>query len=139
MGSLSVASLQRVCTTIRPRGGHEEAVTEIPGAAQLTHGSYVLAYQGLLHGEGILEEVRCYCGKDMALVYGFERVSGGIGDMRGSFVLEHVGHLQGGVLRSRRSVVPGSGTGSFARLRGEIDFADTGGMEYPVLFEYSLS
>ncbi len=139
MGSLSVASLQRVCTTIRPRGGCEAPVTEIPGGAQLTHGSYVLGYQGVLHGEGILEELRCYCGNGTALVYGFERVTGGIGDQQGSFVLEHVGQLSGGVMRSRRSVVPGSGTGAFARLRGEIDFADSGGMEYPILFEYSLS
>jgi hypothetical protein len=49
---------------------------------------------------------------------GFQRVAGQIAGRRGSFVLQAIGNFEGGAARTALSVVPGSGTGDLAGLRG---------------------
>lgn len=104
--------------------GHEEPFSETEGM-KLTSGKFHMTYSGEIDGEGVLMELKHYSSKDTATVYGLERISGRIHSKQGSFILEHVGKFENGILRSRRTVVPGSGTGDLINLRGEINF-DTG-------------
>jgi hypothetical protein len=59
-----------------------------------------------------------------------ERVVGRLGGREGSFVLQGSGTFEGGTARVRYSVVPGSGTGDLANLRGEGGIESVHGAEY---------
>jgi hypothetical protein len=66
-----------------------------------------------------------------------ERVSGTLAGREGTFVLQHSGIMDRGQKQLTVTVVPGSGTGALAGLRGTMDIVITEGKhEYD--FEYSL-
>lgn len=66
-----------------------------------------------------------------------ERVSGTLDGRGGTFVLQHSGIMDRGQKQLTVTVVPGSGTGALAGLRGTMDIIITEGKhEYD--FEYSL-
>jgi hypothetical protein len=52
-----------------------------------------------------------------------------------SFVL-HIGKFENGVIRSKLTVVTGSGTVDLKGLRGEIDFMSSSAKEFPITFNY---
>jgi len=49
---------------------------------------------------------------------GLERFVGQIGERHGTFVFRNAGTLEGGQVRAEWAVIPGSGTGELAGLRG---------------------
>ena len=59
--------------------------------SKLAKGNFVMKYIGEFQGKGELQELKCYLTDSSATVYGFERITGSIGNKSGSFVLEHVG------------------------------------------------
>lgn len=66
-----------------------------------------------------------------------ERVTGMLGGREGSFVLMHYGLMERGTPSLRVSVVPDSGTGALAGIRGELTIRiEQGRHEYG--FEYEL-
>lgn len=66
-----------------------------------------------------------------------ERVSGALHGRQGSFVLMHYGLMERGTPSLRVSVVPDSGTGGLAGIRGELAIRiEQGRHEYT--FEYEL-
>ena len=66
-----------------------------------------------------------------------ERVTGTLDGREGSFVLQHSGIMDRGEKRLTITVVPGTGTGALAGLRGTVDIIVTDGKhEYD--FAYSL-
>jgi hypothetical protein len=66
-----------------------------------------------------------------------ERVTGTLDGREGSFVLQHSGIMDRGAKQLAITVVPGSGTGALAGLRGTMDIIITdAGHEYD--FEYSI-
>lgn len=66
-----------------------------------------------------------------------ERVVGALDGREGSFVLRHTATMTGGGQRAEIAVVPDSGTGQLAGLRGE--FAITKSEDgYSYAFEYDL-
>lgn len=138
MSTLQLPRLRQVASTIRVKRASDSPFSESPDGSRLSHGVYTLAYAGPLQGEGQLEELRCFTPGGGSVVYGLERVTCSIEGRSGSFVLQHIGRIEHGVLHSQRTVVPGSGSGGFSGLMGEIDFAALPGMEYPIIFEYCL-
>ncbi|GIM48104.1 hypothetical protein DNHGIG_36530 [Collibacillus ludicampi] len=116
--------------------GNEIPFSEIDGGPKLTKGSFVSLYQGELQGEGVLEELKSYFSEASATVYGLERITGHVGDKSGSFILEHLGKFENGILTSKRTVVPGSGTGDLKGIRGEIHFESGNAEEFPITFNY---
>ena len=50
---------------------------------------------------------------------GMERFTGSLGKASGSFLFENSGALESGVLHSNWHIIPGSGTGALAGIRGE--------------------
>ena len=69
---------------------------------------------------------------------GYERIVGKIGDRSGSFVLHHTGVYANDVAKADYSVVPGSGTGDLAGLRGQGSMAATHSPSSPFPFEYEF-
>ena len=125
--------------TFQIKKGEETAFSEVHCGQKLTRGSFVLAYQGDLQGEGILEELKVHFTEKRAAIYGLQRVTGRLGDLSGSFVLKHTGRFMNGIVLSKLTVVPGSGTGGLKGLRGEINLETGPGSEFPFTFHYHFA
>lgn len=119
---------------------YEEApFGEALAGPKLTKGSFVLAYEGELRGEGILEELKVHFPGECAVFYGLQRVTGRLGDLSGSFILKHEGRFVNGTVSSKQAVVPGSGTDGLKGLRGEMFLRCAAGKEFPVTFQYHFA
>jgi hypothetical protein len=66
-----------------------------------------------------------------------ERVSGTLGGRRGAFVLQHTGVMTRGVGQLTIAVVPDSGEGELAGLRGQLTIRIDGGAHF-YDFAYTL-
>jgi hypothetical protein len=66
-----------------------------------------------------------------------ERVVGSLDGRAGSFVFQHSGVMDGGVTSLSLTVVPGSGTGQLAGLRGRMEIQVIDG-EHRYVFEHEL-
>jgi hypothetical protein len=97
---------------------------------KLTRASVTQAYTGDIVGEGKVEYLMAYREDGSASYVSSERVVGRLGGREGSFVLQGSGTFEGGTARVRYSVVPGSGTGDIANLRGEGGIESVHGAEY---------
>jgi hypothetical protein len=97
---------------------------------KLTRASVTQAYTGDIVGEGKVEYLMAYREDGSASYVSSERVVGRLGGREGSFVLQGSGTFEGGTARVRYSVVPGSGTGDLANLRGEGGIESVHGAEY---------
>ena len=124
--------------TFKLTQANEVPFSEVEGGTKLTQGSFTMEYSGGLQGEGILQELKCYLPDGSATVYGLERIIGCIGDKSGSFVLEHVGKFEEGVLTSQRKVVKGSGTGEWTGIVGEINFESGSAEVFTITFNYDF-
>jgi hypothetical protein len=114
IGQIALATVTQTVRQVRSFG-------DTPGGPRLGAASAVLAYTGDVCGEGTLEELSVSFVDGSATLYGVERFSGSVAGRAGSFVLEHVGSSRNGVITSKRTVVPGSGTDQLAGLRGVIE------------------
>lgn len=97
---------------------------------KLTRASVTQTYTGDIEGEGTVEYLMAYRDDGTASYVSQERVVGRLGSREGSFVLQGTGTFEGGTARVRYSVVPGSGTGELANLRGEGGIESVHGAEY---------
>jgi hypothetical protein len=79
-------------------------------------------FSGDIEGDGVVDFLQVSLAEDSASFVGLERVTGRIGERRGSFVLQDQGTLSGATVSGRWFVVPGSGTGELEGLRGEGGF-----------------
>jgi hypothetical protein len=94
-----------------PAGGLEDA-------AKVTRATIGQRFAGSVDAETVADMVMTYRDDGTADYVGFHRVVGRIGDQNGSFVLQAIGTYDGDEARATMSVVPGSGTGDLAGLRG---------------------
>ena len=116
---------------------HEQFPFEgVPAGFQLTKGRYVLAYEGDLRGEGILEELKVHFTDTHAAMTGLQQVTGRLGDYSGTFVLNYTAHFRKGLLTARQIVVPGSATGGLKSLRGEMFYHSKPAEKTAVTFNY---
>jgi len=82
------------------------------------------AFHGDIEGEGVASFV------------GIERVSGSIAGRSGTFLLQDAGTVDGSVVSGTWFVIPGSGTGGLAGLRGEGGFTANLGQAADVTLDY---
>ena len=113
----------------------EQILHEGAGQPRMTRVTAVASYQGDIQGEGRVEYLMIYREDGSASFIGLERVSGGIAGYEGSFVLQHAGSFESGTAKSAFNVVPGSGTGKLASLRGHGEYA-TSECHSPVVMQY---
>jgi hypothetical protein len=95
--------------------------TEEPKLTRVRAG---MAYQGVIEGDGIVEMLMYSPDGQVTYFIGFEQVAGQIGGRSGRVVFQHAGTFANGVAKSRWFVVPGSGTGGLAGLRGEGHYGE---------------
>ena len=100
----------------------ENPYQEMEGARKLTKAAVSNRFSGDLEGESMLEYLMAYSDEDTAFFVGIELVDGRLGDRAGSFVLQQTGTYKDGTVNASWFVVPGSGTGELAGLKGEGGF-----------------
>ncbi|MGH3268602.1 MAG: DUF3224 domain-containing protein [Trebonia sp.] len=75
-----------------------------------------------IEGAGVVEFLQAARADGSASFVGIERVTGAVAGRTGSFLLRDSGTVTGSVVAGDWFVVPGSGTGELAGLRGEGGF-----------------
>src|SRR5262249_17265283 len=110
--------MARAESTFTVKSWDESSYQELPDGAKLTRASIVQEFAGDLAAPGAAELRRCAAADATASIVGFQRFPGRLGDREGSFVLRSIGGYDGPQATAELSVVPGSGTGELAGLRG---------------------
>jgi hypothetical protein len=87
-------------------------------------------------GDGVVEFLQAARPDGTASFVGIERVTGSVGGRSGSFLLQDAGTVEDGVVSGDWFVVPGSGTGELAGLRGTGGFRADLGQSAEVTLDY---
>ena len=93
-------------------------------------------FTGDIEGEGEVRFLQAIRDDGSASFVGIERVTGSVAGRRGSFLLQDAGTLEGNVVRGDWFVIPGSGTGELAGLRGEGGFEAELGQGAAITLDY---
>lgn len=93
-------------------------------------------FRGDIEGEGTVRFLQAARADGTASFVGIERVTGSIGGRRGSFLLQDAGTVQANVVSGTWFVIPGSGTGELAGLRGDGGFTANLGEGADVTLDY---
>ena len=120
--------------TYKTKTWDEKSYEEFEGGGKLTRVRVTNSFRGDVEAESTLEYLMAYPDEKTASFVGLERVVGRIGDRSGSFVLQHSGTWEGGVVKCTLFVVPGTGTGELRGLRGKGGFVWGGQHDQPVPF-----
>ena len=79
-------------------------------------------FTGDIEGDGVVEFLQAGHADGSASFAGIERVTGRLAGRQGTFLLQDAGTVQDNIVSGDWFVVPGSGTGQLAGLRGEGGF-----------------
>jgi len=93
-------------------------------------------FSGDIEGEGTVVFLQITSGEGEASFVGVERVTGSLGGRTGTFVLQDQGTLKGSTVSGAWFVVPDSGTGELAGLRGEGGFTAELGQSAEITLDY---
>ena len=96
----------------------DEIRTIDDGSSKITRVSIGYRMTGDVEGESISDAVMYYRPDGTASVAGIWQLTGSVAGRRGSLVFETTGGYDGSVASSEVRVVPGSGTGDLASVRG---------------------
>ena len=124
--------------TFRVSSWDEKPYDETEGGPTLTRARVAKVFSGDIEGESVVEYLMVHRPDGTSSFVGMERVVGRLGDLTGSFVLQHGGTFVGGVAKDEWSVIPGSGTGDLNGLRGEGGFESGHAEEYSITLEYEI-
>lgn len=80
------------------------------------------SFSGDISGDGVVEFLQAAGADGPASFVGIERVTGTVGGRAGTFLLQDAGTVQDNIVSGDWFVIPGSGTGGLAGLRGEGGF-----------------
>jgi Protein of unknown function (DUF3224) len=94
------------------------------------------SFSGDIEGEGVAEFLQTARGETEASFVGVERVTGSVGGKSGTFVFQDQGTVRGTTVSGTWFVVPGSGTGELAGLRGEGGFTAELGEAADITLDY---
>lgn len=111
---------------------------ELAGAPALAEVMVTETFRGDIEGEGAVRVIQAARKDGSATFVGIERVRGSIAGRRGTFLLQVSGTVVGKEMRAEWSVVPGSGTGELATLRGDGGFEAQLGQHGAIWLDYAL-
>lgn len=126
------------------RSWEEDRLTEVDATRGVARAVFSTSYEGDIVGSSTAALLISYVGGDpsdphslVGPYVGFEQVTGTLDGRNGTFVLATRGAHTGGVARTEVEVVPGSGTGGLAGLRGAGSYA-AGAMTYTLTLDYDI-
>lgn len=130
--------------TITGKTWEEKRIAEADAVHAVASATFTTAYAGDVEGESTCGLLISYLDGDPSDPHslvgpytGYEQVRGTLAGRTGTFVLAVSGDHRGGVARTDVSVVPGSGTGDLAGLRGSGHYA-ADAMEYTMELDYDF-
>jgi hypothetical protein len=94
------------------------------------------SFTGDISGEGAVEFLQAAAADGAASFVGIERVTGTVGGRTGTFLLQDAGTVQGSIVSGEWFVIPESGTGQLAGLRGEGGFRANLGENAQIHLDY---
>lgn len=117
---------------------HDQPAVEAAGARLFrTEMSYT--YKGDIEGESTIQYLIAENGDRKGSFVALEKVTGSVSGMSGSFVFQHTGTFDNGMVKDTLAVVAGSGTGELSGLRGQATVGfDQHQESYPITLEYKL-
>src|SRR5207244_10949285 len=80
------------------------------------------SFSGDIAGDGVVEFLQAARADGSASFVGIERVTGAVAGRNGTFLLQDAGTVQDNIVSGEWFVIPGSGTGKLAGLRGTGGF-----------------
>ena len=102
---------------------YEPAAYEEPAQGPVVSRIHVEeTFSGDIEGGGVVEFLQSASAGGSASFVGIERITGTLAGLRGTFLLQDAGVVQGDVVSGEWFVIPGSGTGELAGLRGTGGF-----------------
>jgi len=121
---MSEASARTHASAVITVHKYEPAVYDEPagGGLVLTRIHVEESFAGDICGEGAVEFLQAAGADGSASFVGIERVTGTLAGRDGTFLLQDSGTVQGSIVSGDWFVIPGSGTGQLAGLRGEGGF-----------------
>jgi hypothetical protein len=117
---------------------NEEPYDQLDNGGKLTRATVTQNFTGGLSGTGSVVWLMCYQADGTARFVGLQRIDGTLDGRSGSFVAETSGDFDGGEASGRWTILPGSGTGELADIRGDGKFRAPRGPKAEVEFDYSL-
>ncbi|MGH8960317.1 MAG: DUF3224 domain-containing protein [Jatrophihabitantaceae bacterium] len=137
-------NVKHATITVTGKSWDEKRVAEADAVHAIASATFTTTYAGDLVGESTCALLINYVDGDPADPHslvgpyvGYEQVTGTLAGRIGTFVLAASGDHSGGVARADVFVVPGSGTGELAGLRGTGHYA-ADAMEYTLTLDYEF-
>ena len=109
---------------------------ELAGGPALVEVQLTERFTGDIEGEGVGRAIQAKRGDGSATFVAIGRVRGAIGDRHGTFVLQVKGTILDKETHAERMVVPGSGAGALAGLRGDGGFKAQLGQHGAIWLDY---
>lgn len=126
-------------TTFKITSWDEKPTREFDDGSKLTVAHVTQQYEGQLAGSGAADYIMCHTGSESAEFVGFELIEGTFDGKEGSFIIHHDGVYEGGVARSRWSVVANSGRNELTGIHGSGSFEAAHGGEAAVTLKLTFS
>jgi hypothetical protein len=130
--------------TVTGKSWDESRVAEVDPVHAVAQATFTTTYAGDIEGESTCALLLSYVDGEpdkpetmIGPYVGYEQVTGALDGRTGTFVLEARGEHSGGVAATQVRVVPDSGTGELAGLRGEGSYA-ADAMEYTLNLDYDF-
>jgi Protein of unknown function (DUF3224) len=134
---MSEASARTHATAVITVHKYEPAAYDEPADGPvLTRIHVEESFDGDIAGEGVVEFLQAAGADGAASFVGIERITGTVGGRTGTFLLQDAGTVQGSIVSGDWFVVPGSGTGQLAGLRGDGGFRANLGENAQVHLDY---
>ena len=124
--------------TFEVTSGGEEPYEELDGGIKLTHASGTQMFSGDIAGDGAIHWLMLYRTDKTAQFVGLQRITGSVDGRRGAFVLAADGEHDGTASRVGWTVVPRSGSGDLAGIRGTGRLVAPGGRHGIYELEYEF-
>jgi Protein of unknown function (DUF3224) len=125
MGSKEMGGTEqtkRASAVITVRTYAPAAYDEPAGGPALSRIHVEESFSGDISGDGVVEFLQAALPDGSASFVGIERVTGSLAGREGTFLLQDAGTVADNIVNGDWFVVPGSGTGQLAGLRGEGGF-----------------
>lgn len=136
MGEASARTRANAVITVHK---YEPAAYEEPAEGPVLARIHVEeSFSGDISGDGIVEFLQAARANGSASFVGIERVTGTVGGRAGTFLLQDAGTVQDNIVSGGWFVIPGSGTGGLAGLRGSGTSVATSTPPGTFTFDYEL-
>jgi hypothetical protein len=116
----------------------EKPYFETADGGRFTRATVTKSITGDVTGEATCEYLMVYRAGGSASFVGLEHVNGSVGGRGGTFVLQHQGTAEDGIVTTTWFVVPGSGTAQLRGLVGEGGYTSGHQEKYPMTLDYAF-